>query len=77
MNVIPFREMDKIFLLKKTLTEFSVKMVNFQKDGKKVRKWKKMIRELQTFNLPNLSSSKVLELTIFVKLNKTNPYKTS
>lgn len=77
MNVIPFREMDKIFLLKKTLTEFSVKMVNFQKDGKKVREWKKMIRELQTFNLPNLSSSKVLELTIFVKLNKTNPYKTS
>lgn len=77
MNVIPFREMDKIFLLKKTLTEFSVKMVNFQKDGKKVRKWKKMIRELQTFILPNLSSSKVLELTIFVKLNKTNPYKTS
>lgn len=68
MNVIPFREMDIIFLLKKTLTEFSVKMVNFQKDGKKVREWKKMIRELQTFNLPNISSSKVLELTIFDKI---------
>lgn len=38
MNVIPFREMDKIFLLKKTLTEFSVKTVNFQKDGKKSKK---------------------------------------
>lgn len=43
MNVIPFREMGKIFLFKKTLTEGK-----FSERQKKVREWKRRIRELQT-----------------------------
>lgn len=43
MNVIPFREMGKIFLFKKTLTEGE-----FSERQKKVREWKRRIRELQT-----------------------------
>lgn len=66
MNVIPFREMGKIFLFKKILTEFSVKMVIFRK----MEKSKRMEEEDEGIadNLTILSSSKVLELTIFDKI---------
>lgn len=44
-----------------------------------MEKSKRMEEEDQRIadNLPNLNSSRVLELTIFKKLNKTNLYKAS